>query len=464
MGVDNSTGPAQVAGYFLQHTTPHNCTLLNTHIEGPHCPSQQDDLFNCWPATPVNTTVYKPCPFLPDVQDPEVHGFRRCLANGSWEHGNWSNYTVCLQYLDHMDAHTTESPQTFPQNNVQLFRTLTDIIFIASIISLVFLLVSLVIFSVFRSLQCHRISIHKHLVMSFIFRFIIHIITFEPFVTNRQTSYRDVEWLCRTLKALDNYMVAANFAWMFVEGLFLHNRLAVSVFSSEAPFALFYAIGWGIPGVLTVLWSTLMHFHNMDSCWSFSTESPLIFIVYAPIMVALVINLGFLVNIIRILVTKLRANNSLETARMRKTIKATVVLLPLLGMTNLLFFLKPHGENLGMVAYRVTNAVLPPCQGIFVSLLYCFMNGEVQGVIKKKWQRFRLSRSLTNSRSRRRSSRTSSVFLSQSEVLFMVSFRNKVFNKRHQSRDYSHPINNQRCTCLRETNECIDCSKVQQYG
>lgn len=98
------------------------------------------------------------------------------------------------------------------------------------------------------------------------------------------------------------------------------------------------------------------------------------------------------------------------------------------------------------------------------SASFLFFAKQVQGVIKKKWQRFRLSRSLTNSRSRRRSSRTSSVFLSQSEVLFMVSFRNKVFNKRHQSRDYSHPINNQRCTCLRETNECIDCSKVQQYG
>ncbi|KAK7467721.1 hypothetical protein BaRGS_00037029, partial [Batillaria attramentaria] len=315
------------------------------------------------------------------------------------------------------------------------------------------------------SLQCHRISIHKHLVLSFIFRFIIHIITFEPYVSNRHSSYRDVQWLCRALKALDNYMVAANFAWMFVEGLFLHNRLAVSVFSSEAPFALFYAIGWGIPGVLTVVWSTLMHFNNKETCWNFSTSSPLIFIVYAPIMVALVINLAFLINIIRILVTKLRANNSLETARLRKTIKATMVLLPLLGMTNLLFFMKPQDDGPGMVAYRVINAILPPCQGIFVSLLYCFMNGEVQSVIKKKWQRFRLSRSVNSRGNRRRSSRTSSVYLSQTEVLFMVSFRNKVFSKRHQSRDYSHPTNVPRCTCVREATDCTECSNMQaQYG
>lgn len=403
--------------YVIPDEPPVNCDLTEELDQDPFCPAQYD-LWNCWPATPPNTTVFRPCPFG-KAPIPAVYGFRHCQSNGTWEHGNWTNYTVCLQYLDHV-SHTTESPR-YSNPHVGLYETLTDVIFIASIISLVFLLISLVIFSVFRSLQCHRISIHKHLVLSFIFRFIIHIITFEPYVTNRHNSYRDVQWLCRTLKALDNYMVAANFAWMFVEGLFLHNRLAVSVFSSEAPFILFYAIGWGIPGVLTVVWSTLMHFNNTDACWNFSTSSPLIFIVYAPIMIALVVNLGFLINIIRILVTKLRANNSLETARMRKTIKATMVLLPLLGMTNLLFFLKPHDDSPGMVAYRVINAILPPCQGVFVSLLYCFMNGEVQSVIKKKWQRFRLSRSVNSRASRRRSSRTSSVYLSQTETQTMLA-------------------------------------------
>ena len=39
-----------------------------------------------------------------------------------------------------------------------------------------------------------------------------------------------------------------------------------------------------------------------------------------------------------------------------------MVLLPLLGMTNLLFFMRPQDDGPGMVAYRVTNAILPPCQ------------------------------------------------------------------------------------------------------
>ncbi|XP_076439595.1 corticotropin-releasing factor receptor 1-like [Babylonia areolata] len=482
-GSRESTDPDHTPDYSPPFPAA-DCDWPEEPLEGPHCPPQHD-LVNCWPASPANSTLTRPCSdFLPDVLfPPDVFGYRYCQANGTWEHGNWTNYTACMDYIDRLSAHTTEPTPLLSPHHVELFKTLTSIIFIASIVSLVFLIISLVIFSVFSSLQCARISIHKHLVLSFIFRFIIHIITFEPYISERHSSYRDVQWLCRMLTSLDHYMVAANFAWMLVEGLFLHNRLAISVFSSDAPFALFYVIGWGVPGVLTVTWSTLMHFHNQETCWSFYTQSPLIFIVYAPIMVALVVNLGFLINIIRILVTKLRANNSLETARMRKTIKATMVLLPLLGMTNLLFFMKPHDDGPGLVAYRVINAVLPPCQGIFVSLLYCFMNGEVQSAIKKKWQRFRLSRSMNSSsgRARRRSSRTSSVFLSQTDVVFMASFRNKVFSKRHQSRDYSKPSElmtpkNAACTCLQENHDCPGCtttsssscppssSKVQQYG
>ena len=53
------------------------------------------------------------------------------------------------------------------------------------------------------------------------------------------------DWLCKVFTVLRKYTIMANFSWMFVEGLFLHNRLAVSVFSTEAPFVLFYVIGWG---------------------------------------------------------------------------------------------------------------------------------------------------------------------------------------------------------------------------
>ncbi|CAG5120887.1 unnamed protein product, partial [Candidula unifasciata] len=92
-------------------------------------------------------------------------------------------------------------------------------------------------------------------------------------------------------------------------------------------------------------------------------------------------------------------------------IKATVVLLPLLGVANLLFLAQPVKDGtIVMSVYRVINGILPSLQGVFVSVLYCFMNSEVQNVIRKKWKRFRTNRAM-NTRSRRQGSRTSSYFL-----------------------------------------------------
>ncbi|XP_076461896.1 corticotropin-releasing factor receptor 2-like [Babylonia areolata] len=315
--------------------------------------------------------------------------------------------------------HLSLEPEFVPSPEVHddfiwLAEALRDIYLAASVISLVFLLLTLFIFCYFRSLQCSRISIHKHLVVSFIFRFILILVMMQPFFTHADQTYRQIDWLCKTLTSLLQYTLMSNFAWMLVEGIYLHNRLAVCVFRSDAPFKIFCFIGWGIPLVLTCVWAALMEEFYPVPCWQLYSKSPFICLIFVPILIALVINCAFLVNIIRVLVVKLRTNNRLESLRIRKAIKATIILLPLLGITNLLFLLKPAEQGPLMVAYRVVNAIMPSCQGIFVSVLYCFMNVEVQSVIRKKWNRFRVNRAL-NTRSRRQGSRTSSFFLSQSE-------------------------------------------------
>jgi len=43
-----------------------------------------------------------------------------------------------------------------------------------------------------RMLQCGRITIHKNLVASFIIRSVLFVVYFEPFVTDRKHSYRDI--------------------------------------------------------------------------------------------------------------------------------------------------------------------------------------------------------------------------------------------------------------------------------
>lgn len=59
------------------------------------------------------------------------------------------------------------------------------------------------------------------------------------------------------------------------------------------------------------------------------------------------VNLMFLIMIIIVLVTKLRANNAVETVQVRKAIKATFILVPLLGISNLLFVANPNDNGFG---------------------------------------------------------------------------------------------------------------------
>ncbi|KAL4222816.1 Corticotropin-releasing factor receptor 1 [Mactra antiquata] len=386
--------------YYYHVNISVSCPGFNSKDKQPegHCSPFFDNIL-CWPATPANTTAELPCP--PLVHATTAKAYRYCPSNASWDTAK-SDYAACMNIAPEV---TTQDP-----SDVQLALTLRDIYFILSTISLVLLLITIFIFQYFRSLHCSRISIHKHLVVSFIFRFVVIIIITEPLISNRETSYRDWDWLCKLITALTQYTTLANVFWMFVEGFFLHHSLVLGVFSTQAPFKLFYFIGWGLPALFVIAWCIVLHFQHDSYCWSNYSQLVSHWIIIAPFILALVVNLVFLVNIIRVLVSKLRANNRIESANIRKAIKATVVLMPLLGITNLLFIMSP-ADNRGLkVAYHVTNAVLHSSQGIFVAILYCFLNGEVRRVIKQKWYRFRIRHGRTTS-GRRRSSRTSSFFL-----------------------------------------------------
>ncbi|XP_036359012.1 corticotropin-releasing factor receptor 2-like isoform X2 [Octopus sinensis] len=390
----------------------------------PFCPELWDTL-QCWAATPANTTIYQKCPESIGFTHSELLAHRTCSPNGTWLHGDWSNYSACLKHV----WTGKEPPEIHTSFDIQRALILAYIYFIMSNISLILLLITMFIFCYFRSLHCSRISIHKNLVSSFILRFIIFVIISEPYIMRQNTSYRNVDWLCKSMTIILQYSALANIFWMFVEGLFLHNRIVVSVFNTTAPFKLFYFIGWGIPVVITASWSVIMHYYYKEKCWEKYTTLPFIFIIYVPIIVVLLTNLIFLINIIFVLVTKLRAHNTMESAQIRKAIRATIVLFPLLGITNLLFFAEPGIEGTWKSVYHIANAVLQSSQGIFVALLYCFFNGEVQSVITKKWRRFMISRSMKHSM-RRRSSRTSSLFLSQSDVVAMMSIRSRIRNQK----------------------------------
>jgi hypothetical protein len=59
-------------------------------------------------------------------------------------------------------------------------------------------------------------------------------------------------YLCEASYILLEYAKTAMFLWMFVEGLYLHNVVTVTVFQGRFPHIWYCCIGWGSPLILTV--------------------------------------------------------------------------------------------------------------------------------------------------------------------------------------------------------------------
>ncbi|XP_052096079.1 corticotropin-releasing factor receptor 2-like isoform X2 [Mytilus californianus] len=374
-----------------------------------YCNSEFDELI-CWHAALANSTISMRCPIPVDLPDYAV-AYKTCYADGNWSR---TDYNACFPFIPTDNPISGRHPPP-DEYESHIARIMTDIYFVFSIISLLFLLISIFIFIYFRSLHCHRITIHIHMFISFVIKFVIIIVMVEPGVTKRSSgTYKDIEWLCKTLIALREYGNTSNMYWMFVEGMYLHNQIAAAVFSTEAPFKLFCFIGWGVPGIIVLAWSIIMQCTSDKPCWNYYSQSDWIYLVLVPFLVVIFINLIFLVNIIRILVTKLRSNNTDESSRIKKTIRATIILFPLLGLTNIIFLYNPEDRGSLQLTYHITNALLQSTGGILLSVLYCFMNGEVQRVIKQKWTRFNIRRHLKRG-GKSRSSRTSDFMLSQTE-------------------------------------------------
>ncbi|XP_054706654.1 corticotropin-releasing factor receptor 1-like [Uloborus diversus] len=317
--------------------------------------------------------------------------------------GNVTNFTRCLANIEDLYA------DSWTPTIVAL------IVIIGSAVSIITLSLSLFIFFYFKSLRCSRLKVHINLSIALLINLLLLIVTSSPILTD--VSYKHTEWLCKGVLSLQMYSALASINWMFVEGLLLHSRVTVHIFKKDAPFKLYYCIGWGIPAMCIITWCAFMlHYHNTH-CWSGYGSQSYIWLITGPMIAALLINSVFLVDIIRILVTKRLANRSVETTHVKKAVKATALLFPLLGIPHLLFCINPKDSGTLEDAYMVVNAFVKSSQGLFVSVLYCFMNADVQMALRKAYMRS-MTRRNPNYRynCRRGLSQTSGTYLSsQSE-------------------------------------------------
>ncbi|KAK7477488.1 hypothetical protein BaRGS_00031252, partial [Batillaria attramentaria] len=111
-------------------------------------------------------------------------------------------------------------------------------------------------------------------------------------------------------------------------------------------------------------------------------------IVFGPVIVSVVVNILILINLVRLLVTKLRQVPDAPQSRM--AVRATLILVPLFGLQVLVFPVKPEEGTTLSDVYHYCIALIVSLQGALVSIMYCFCNGEVTSLLRRKWHQHRL--------------------------------------------------------------------------
>ena len=381
-----------------------NVSKLNYTGEGLGCNGVFDGI-SCWEATPANTTLRLPCPSIRGLFDDSKFLYKHCLDTGFWEgHVKRNSYAGYTEYKVCLTEETLRETERVERNkNTELIYRVVSYVELAGIaLSILCLLVSLFIFAYHKSLRCKRTKIHLNLFVAILLTSVLRLVFFVDRLVFKMLNQEDStlayesqlnqinKIICPIMTTFLEYAQLCNFMWMCNEGIYLNILLQYAMFNNNHRTIqiILYCIGWGLPFIISLTWAlTVYHTNGIDDiCWLGYYDRKTYWIIKGPVFASLIIGILCLINVIRILAKKLRQNHPSEIDQIKKSAKAAILLLPLLGATHIFEVYYGEPENwIVNLALSIVKAVLVFFQGVFLSIIYCFMNNEVKNKLKRHW-------------------------------------------------------------------------------
>ncbi|KAM4688239.1 vasoactive intestinal polypeptide receptor 2 [Discoglossus pictus] len=330
------------------------------------------DNITCWHEAKFGETVTITCPDTFFTRKGNLS--RRCTGSG------WSDIEP-----DIIDAcgYVVEPPV----DKIDFYVIVKAIYTFGHSASLIALTIGSAVLCLFRKLHCTRNYIHLNLFISFILK-AISVLVKDAILYSSISVCPDVgDSLigCKFTLVFLQYCVMANFYWLLVEGLYLHTLLVV-IFSPNRHFKMYMLIGWGVPTVFIIVWIVTKMYLDDTGCWDTNEHSIPWWIIRIPIIISIILNFFLFINIIRILLEKIMSPDvgvNDQSQYMRLT-KSTLLLIPLFGIHYMVFTVFPMPI---FSDYKIWfELCIGSFQGLVVVILYCFLNTEVQGEIKRKWR------------------------------------------------------------------------------
>ncbi|XP_065438727.1 pituitary adenylate cyclase-activating polypeptide type I receptor isoform X9 [Chrysemys picta bellii] len=378
----------------------------------PGCPAMWDNI-TCWKSASVGEIVFVKCPALFSIVNSEddVGDISRNCTEDGWSEPFPHYYDACG-----FDENETES-----ENQDYYYLSVKALYTVGYSTSLVSLTTAMVILCRFRKLHCTRNFIHMNLFISFILRAISVFIKDGILYAEQEINHCFISTVeCKAVMVFFHYCVMSNYFWLFIEGLYLFTLLVETFFPERRYFYWYTIIGWGTPTICVTVWAVLRHHFDDIGCWDMNDNTALWWVIKGPVIGSIMINFVLFIGIIVILVQKLqspdiggnessiyfscvqkcyckpkRANqhsckmSELSTITLRLA-RSTLLLIPLFGIHYTVFAFSP--ENVSKRERLVFELGLGSFQGFVVAVLYCFLNGEVQSEIKRKWRSWKVNR------------------------------------------------------------------------
>ncbi|XP_072320500.1 secretin receptor isoform X1 [Eucyclogobius newberryi] len=373
--------------YLLKPEFATNCSALWDHL-------------NCWPPAPPGQTVSQPCPDF-FHSDGKVH--RNCTAQG------WTDLLV-----PHEEACGYNFNKTLPFLGEQAseshlyFSYVKTMYTVGYALSLISLTIAITIFCLFRKLHCTRNYIHIQLFLSFILRAIFIFIRDSMLFTNEEFYHCDYYPVaCKVVLMFSNYSILANYSWLLFEGHYLFTLVTRSFFSLKKHLVWYIILSWGVPLITIICWGIAKYFYEDEGCWETRRHEWIWWILRVPVLLTIIMNVIFFLGILRIIVSKLRMPDAHcnEFKQYKRLIKSTFFLVALFGLQYIVFaFLPVSVSSLMFRIWTFAELALSSTQGFVVAILYCFLNGEVQHEIQRRWRRWRMTRLLPSQPRQYRSS------------------------------------------------------------
>ncbi|XP_066241824.1 vasoactive intestinal polypeptide receptor 2 isoform X1 [Saccopteryx leptura] len=362
------------------------CTeLLRAQTETHKACSGIWDNLTCWRPADVGETVTVPCPTVfkvfSNLYSKPGNISKNCTSDG------WSEI-----FPDFIDACGYNDPED--ESKVTFYVVVKAIYTLGYSVSLISLTTGSIILCLFRRLHCTRNYIHLNLFLSFILRAVSVLVKDDVLYSSSGTLHcpdQPSSWVgCKLSLVFFQYCIMANFYWLLVEGLYLHTLL-VAIFSPSRRFPAYLLLGWGIPTMCTSAWTAARLSLEDTGCWDTNEHSGPWWVIRTPILISIIVNFIFFVNIIRILLQKLTSPDvrGSDQSQYKRLTKSTLLLIPLFGVHYMVFAVFPIGIS---SKYQILfELCVGSFQGMVVAVLYCFLNSEVQSELRRKWRSVCLS-------------------------------------------------------------------------